>query len=142
MYIYIYIYKILLANKWKNSQGKLENISRQMKMEKQYNTFMGNSGNQAKRENYSYKHAIKKLERFQINKLTLQHKEFIKIRLILLDVCECFACTCVCTPHVWLASSKIRRGCWIPWDWSYRWPRGMTGAVTQTQILSKNNQCS
>lgn len=67
----------------KKSQGKLENISRQMKMEKQYNKFMGNSGNHAKRENYKHFH-LKKLERFQINKLTLQCKEFIKIRFILL----------------------------------------------------------
>lgn len=35
----------------------------------------------------------------------------------------CFICMYVCAPRTYLVSELIRRGHWIPWNWSYRWPQ-------------------
>lgn len=44
-------------------------------------------------------------------------------------VCECFQCSCVCAPLVYLLSSKARRGHWISWrNWSYGQTRASVSA--------------
>lgn len=32
-----------------------------------------------------------------------------------------FAYICVCATHTCLEHKESRRGCWIPWHWSYKW---------------------
>lgn len=34
--------------------------------------------------------------------------------------CVCAACVYVYGPHVCVVSTEVRRGCWMPWSWSYR----------------------
>jgi hypothetical protein len=43
----------------------------------------------------------------------LENKRYIYVWVCL--------CMCVCAPLVFLMPTQVRRVCWIPWNWSYRW---------------------
>lgn len=46
-------------------------------------------------------------------------------RCILLYVHACVACVYVCTPHSCLVAEEIRKGHWVPYNWSHVWVLGI-----------------
>lgn len=62
-----------------------------------------------------------KSEYLKMISVTVSTSHYLLKIYVIIYVSERFACLYVHAPCVCLVSSEVRRGYWIPSDWSYRW---------------------
>lgn len=64
-------------------------------------------------------------------------QRFLKLQSLFL--CVCVVCMLTCIWPACLVHMEARRGCWIPWDYSYRWLGIKTGSSVRAASVLKRS---